>query len=99
MGNGKRKFIHNNGDVYKGNWVNNKAEGYNVYNNSDDLKNMVEELKHEVTVLYTMTSMKMKINMEYDIFVGQMILNTKENSIGRISIIKVFILELMEESV
>ena len=36
MGNVK-KIIHNNGDVYKENWVNNKVEGYNAYNNSDSI--------------------------------------------------------------
>ena len=29
--NGKGRLIHSDGDVYEGDWVNNKADGYGIY--------------------------------------------------------------------
>lgn len=31
MSNGKGRLIHCDGDVYEGDWVDNKAEGYGTY--------------------------------------------------------------------
>ena len=35
MSNGKGMLIHNDGDVYEGDWVNNKAQGTGEYRHYD----------------------------------------------------------------
>lgn len=31
LANGKGKFIHADGDIYEGDWVDDKANGYGIY--------------------------------------------------------------------
>jgi len=38
LANGRGKLIHNDGDVYEGEWVNDKAEGRGVYLHSNGAK-------------------------------------------------------------
>ena len=45
MGNGKGRFIHNNDDVCEKTWVNNKAEGYDIYTHSDGVQHKRKMIK------------------------------------------------------
>ena len=36
--NGKGKFIHVDGDVYEGNWSNDKASGFGIYYHNNGAK-------------------------------------------------------------
>ena len=38
--NGKGRLIHSDGDVYEGDWVNDKAEGFGVYTHMDGAQYM-----------------------------------------------------------
>jgi len=38
MANGKGRLIHGDGDVYEGDWINDKAEGKGVYIHFDGAK-------------------------------------------------------------
>ena len=38
MANGRGKLVHNDGDIYEGDWVNDKAEGRGTYLHSNGAK-------------------------------------------------------------
>ncbi len=45
MANGKGRLIHADGDVYEGNWLNDKAHSYGVYIHTDGAKYVGEWLE------------------------------------------------------